>query len=96
MDEEHEVNTSSATLDCDKVRCHEAGHIYAHSLGAPIIGDAIDDFWNLVPLCHNCNCRMGRQLVWDFIARSNASHLHLPEYVAAKALYEQNLPEALK
>ena len=68
MWEEYDVNTSPATLDCDKVRCHEAGHIVAHSVGKPIIGDEIDGSWNLIPLCHNCNCRMGRQLAWDFIA----------------------------
>ena len=96
MWEEYDVNTSPATLDCDKVRCHEAGHIVAHSVGKPIIGDEIDGSWNLIPLCHNCNCRMGRQLAWDFIAASVAGHLHLPGYVNAKAQFEHMLPEELK
>ena len=96
MDEEFTINTDVDTLDADKVRCHEAGHIFAHSLGKPIIGDDIDGSWNLMPLCHNCNCRMGRQLAWTFIAASHATHLHMQEFVDAKAHYEQSLPEELK
>eukprot|EP01043_Picozoa_sp_COSAG02_P082275 COSAG02_NODE_20538_length_826_cov_1.584594_1_plen_31_part_01 len=31
MDEEYRINTNPDTNDADKVRCHEAGHVYAHS-----------------------------------------------------------------
>ena len=95
-DDEYRINTAPGTANCDKVRAMEAGHIYAHSRGVALIGHDIDGLWNLMPLCHTCNARMGTQTAWDFIAvQSNVHHLHTPDYVAAQALYEQSCPAQL-
>ena len=95
MDEEFTINTDVDTLDDDKVRCHEAGHVCAHSRGKPIIGDEIDSLWNLIPLCHNCNCRMGRQNAFPFIAAAKPAHVDMLEYRDAKTEFERNVPAEL-
>ena len=86
MEEEFTYNTDRRNATKPKVRIHEAGHVYAHSLGGP------DLLWNLVPLCHGCNVRMQRQLAFEFIEReaAGAPILDTAEYKAARANFDIN------
>eukprot|EP01043_Picozoa_sp_COSAG02_P019431 COSAG02_NODE_934_length_15809_cov_59.853787_10_plen_460_part_00 len=95
MDEEFRINTDPSTSDADKVRCHEAGHVYPHSKAAVEFTDSdmADALWNLIPLCHNCNCRMGRQQAFEFIDAANPAHRGMPEYVAQQQQFERNFPK---
>ena len=96
MDEEYRINTNPDTNDADKVRCHEAGHIYAHSKAVVEFSDAdmADALWNLIPLCHNCNCRMGRRQAFQFIDAGNPTMRDIVEYVEQKQQFERNFPNA--
>lgn len=96
MEEEFTINTDQNTLDADKVRCHEAGHVLAHSRGKPVIGDEVDEIWNLIPLCHSCNVRMGRQNAFTFINKTDAAHLAHPSYQQAEALFNSKCPLELR
>ena len=84
------------TSDADKVRCHEAGHVYPHSKAAVEFSDQdlADALWNLIPLCHNCNCRMGRQQAFQFIDAGNPTMRDVPEYIEQKQQFERNFPNA--
>ena len=96
MDEEYRINTDPDTSDADKVRCHEAGHVYPHSKAAVEFSDRdlADALWNLIPLCHNCNCRMGRQQAFQFIDAGNPTMRDVPEYIEQKQQFERNFPNA--
>jgi hypothetical protein len=91
MQEEFTINTGVNTPDAEKVRCHEAGHVFAHSKGVILFPDDVDSLWNLIPLCHNCNTRMGRQLAFQFIGASNPPHCTSVDYTTQKHLFERNL-----
>ena len=84
MDEEFRHNTDSRNKGQEQVRIHAAGHVYAHSLGGP------DLLWNLIPLCHGCNCRMGRHLAFDWIEQkaAGAPVLDTAEYKEARARFD--------
>jgi hypothetical protein len=44
-----------------------------------------DIWWNLIPLCHGCNYRMGRQMAFTWIERKGAAAARSThEYKAAR------------
>lgn len=96
MWEEYAINTDPSTATSEKVRCFEAGHVYPHSKGHPIIGDAIDGDWNLIPLCHSCNVVMNVRIAFDFIRELHPAHLTDRTYQAAEQRYNDNLPNQLR
>ena len=73
-----EVQSNVAADDAGRVRCHEAGHVFAHSLGGP------DELWNLVPLCHACNGLMRRNQAFDWIEKLVPDRVHHEDYTSAK------------
>ena len=73
-----EVQSNVAADDAGWVRCHEAGHVFAHSLGGP------DELWNLVPLCHACNGLMRRNQAFDWIEKLVPDRVHHEDYTSAK------------
>jgi hypothetical protein len=94
MEEEFQINRTA--VDDKKVRCHEAGHCLAHSLGKPVIGDHVDEKWNLIPLCHSCNVRMGRQNAFAFIEKVQPTRMAKAEIRMARAEFERMCPAQLK
>ena len=95
MEEEFTTNVGHVGNDVAYVRCHEAGHVLAHSIGKPVIGDRVNELWNVIPLCHSCNVRMGRMNAFSFIEKANPERLMHQTYQSAKLLFEQKCPPEL-
>ena len=83
MDEEWAVNTNSNTVPENYVRTFEAGHVHARSMGGP------DVTTNLIPLCHACNCRMGKHQAFEWIEARHppAPHLEHTDYLTRKQAF---------
>ena len=83
MAEELRINANPRTAAADHVRTVEAGHVHAHARGGP------DELWNLIPLCHSCNCQMQVNLAFDWIEsrRPAPAHVNHPDYIARKQCF---------